>query len=89
MPSKLAERCILAGSKIGDHIFDPFGGAGTTAMVSMQLERHATLIELNTDYATVAHNRLLSMKPNINNKKTINNLKNSVFDELFESKENK
>ena len=37
---------------------DPFGGAGTGGMVAQRLNRDATLIELNSDYAAMARNRI-------------------------------
>lgn len=47
MPNALAELCILAGSKPGDHVLDPFGGTGTTGLVAERLNRHSTLIDLD------------------------------------------
>jgi DNA modification methylase len=37
-PPKLIRPCILAGTKLGDLVLDPFGGSGTTAMVALQLK---------------------------------------------------
>lgn len=58
MPPDLAERCIKAGSAKGDTILDPFGGAGTTALVADRLGRNATIIELNPEYAALARERV-------------------------------
>jgi len=58
MPRDLAERCVRAGSRIGDTVLDPFGGAGTTALAAQGLGRRALLIELNPDYAALAKRRL-------------------------------
>jgi DNA modification methylase len=63
MPPELAERCVKAGSKPGDHVLDPFGGAGTTALVADRLKRHATIIELNPEYAAIARKRLTDDSP--------------------------
>jgi DNA modification methylase len=41
---------ILAGSKPGDVVLDPFGGSGTVGMVSRALGRKSVLIDLSTDY---------------------------------------
>jgi len=60
MPVDLAERCILAGSAKGDTILDPFGGAGTTALVADRLGRNAIIVELNADYAAMARNRIIA-----------------------------
>jgi DNA modification methylase len=58
MPPELAKTCIKAGTKPGDMVLDPFGGAGTTGLVADRLQRNATLIELNPAYATMARNRI-------------------------------
>jgi site-specific DNA-methyltransferase (adenine-specific) len=63
MPPDLAERCIKAGSKPGDHVLDPFGGAGTTGLVADRLGRHATLCELNPEYARIARERITADAP--------------------------
>lgn len=47
MPNALAELCVLAGTKAGDHVLDPFGGGGTTGLVAERLNRHSTLIDLD------------------------------------------
>jgi DNA modification methylase len=57
-PTELARRCILAGSRPGDMILDPFGGSGTVGLVAHHLGRSATLIELNPEYAELARNRI-------------------------------
>lgn len=62
-PPKLIEPCILAGSKQGDTILDPFGGAGTTGLVADRLGRNALLIELNPQYAAMARRRITDDAP--------------------------
>jgi DNA modification methylase len=49
-PPALIKPCILAGTKPGDVVLDPFGGSGTTGMVALELGRKAILIELNPEY---------------------------------------
>ena len=63
MPPELARRCILAGSRRGDMVLDPFGGAGTTGLVADRLGRDATLIELNPAYAEMARHRITDDAP--------------------------
>jgi DNA modification methylase len=46
-PPGLPERCILAGSRPGDVVLDPFAGSGTTLAVAKQLGRAYVGIELN------------------------------------------
>ncbi len=57
-PTELAKRCILAGCPAGGTVLDPFGGAGTTGLVSDRLQRDAILIELNPEYAEMARRRI-------------------------------
>ena len=57
-PPELPEICIKAGSKPGDTVLDPFGGAGTTGLVADRLQRNAILIELNPAYAAMASKRV-------------------------------
>jgi DNA modification methylase len=58
MPVDLAERCILAGTRRGDLVLDPFGGAGTVPLVARRLGRRGQMIELNPTYAEMARERL-------------------------------
>ena len=58
MPPALAERCIRAGSRVGDTVLDPFAGAGTTLLVASRLGRSGIGIELNPEYARLAQQRV-------------------------------
>lgn len=49
-PPELIRPCILAGSRIGDTVLDPFSGSGTTGMVATQEGRKYVGIDLNADY---------------------------------------
>lgn len=57
-PSDLIKPCILAGSKEQDIVFDPFMGAGTTALVALEYNRQFIGTELNPDYVALAENRI-------------------------------
>jgi DNA modification methylase len=63
MPPDLAERAINAGTKPGDTVLDPFGGAGTTGLVADRLGRHAVLCEINPEYAQLARERIHADAP--------------------------
>ena len=56
-PKALVEPCILAGSRPGDIIFDPFLGSGTVAQVAQRLGRHWIGCELNPEYIDLQHDR--------------------------------
>jgi DNA modification methylase len=63
MPPALVELCLLAGSREGDMVLDPFGGAGTTGLVAERMHRHAVLVELNPEYAALATERIRGDAP--------------------------
>lgn len=57
-PTELIEDCVKAGSPPGGIVFDPFMGSGTTAVVSVSLQRHYLGIELNPKYLKLAEKRI-------------------------------
>lgn len=57
-PPELAERCLKAGCPAGGTVLDPFGGAGTTALVADRMGLDCTIIELNPEYAEIARSRI-------------------------------
>lgn len=57
-PEALVEPCILAGSRPGDMVLDPFSGAGTTGVVALKTQRAYIGIELNPDYVAMTERRL-------------------------------
>ena len=57
-PTELIEPCVLAGSKVGDIVLDPFMGSGTTAHVADSLGRKYLGCELNESYKELQNNRL-------------------------------
>jgi DNA modification methylase len=65
-PPKLIEPCILAGCPEGGTVLDPFNGAGTTGMVALRHNRSYVGIELNSEYAELARNRIRDDAPLLN-----------------------
>lgn len=57
-PEKLVETCILASTKEGDVVLDPFIGSGTTALVACKLGRNFTGVELVKKYKDMAESRV-------------------------------
>ena len=57
-PPALIEPCILAGSRPGDIVLDPFMGSGTTAAVSVQHGRKYLGCELNPEYKSLQDQRI-------------------------------
>jgi len=57
-PEKLFAKLILASSREGDLVFDPFLGSGTTAVVAQKLARHFCGIEQDKEYCLLSQKRL-------------------------------
>ncbi len=63
-PAKLLERLIMAASKEGDIILDPFNGSGTTGIVAHNMKRQYIGIELDVDYLELTKKRYLGGESN-------------------------
>lgn len=57
-PEKLLAKIILASSDENDVVFDPFSGAGTTAVVAKKLNRKYVGIEIDETYCCLTEKRL-------------------------------
>ena len=57
-PESLLHRVVLASTRVGDVILDPFFGSGTTGAVAKQLGRDFIGIERDPDYIAVAEKRI-------------------------------
>ncbi len=60
-PAELARLCILAGSRPGDLVLDPFAGVGTVGEVCERLARRWIGVELSTEYGPLARQRTAQM----------------------------
>jgi DNA modification methylase len=63
MPEKLVDPCVLAGSREGDTVIDPFAGSGTVGVVALRHNRQFIGIELNPAYVKLAEQRIESSMP--------------------------
>jgi len=59
-PVALIERCVLASTKEGDLVLDPFLGGGTTAVACVRLKRGCVGIELDEAHASLTVQRIKS-----------------------------
>ena len=59
-PTELIRPCVLAGSRPGDVVLDPFNGSGTTGLVSIEERRKYIGIDINTEYLAIAEARIKS-----------------------------
>jgi modification methylase len=62
-PEALLHRVLLASTKPGDLVLDPFFGTGTTGAVAKRLGRHFIGIEREKDYAQIARSRIAEVVP--------------------------
>lgn len=62
-PPEIPTRCILASTRPGDVVLDPFSGAGTTGTAARALGRRYVGIDLHAEYHNLAANRLVRTLP--------------------------
>jgi len=62
-PEALLHRVLLASSKPGDVVLDPFFGTGTTGAVARRLGRSFVGIERDPEYAALARRRIAAVEP--------------------------
>ena len=74
-PTALIEPCILAGSRHGDIVLDPFMGSGTTAQVALQHGRRYLGCELNPAYGDLQQERIAKATPAKDNEITTEYMK--------------
>ena len=60
-PVEVARRLIGMFSFVGDTVFDPFSGLGTTMLAAMHMHRSSIGFEIEPDYVELAKNRLGSL----------------------------
>jgi len=74
-PEALLERIILASTKKGDLILDPFTGSSTTGIVAYKFGRKFIGIDNEKKYLDLSIKRFKYLENNIKNKQTLPNLK--------------
>ena len=65
MPESILERIIRAASNVGDLVFDPFAGSGTTLAVAKRLGRRWLGCEISPAYAAAATQRIGKVRPEV------------------------
>ena len=84
-PEKLLAKIILASTKPGDVVFDPFLGSGTTSVTAKKLDRKFVGIEVDKTYALYTEKRLAMAEQD----KKIQGYKDGVFWERNATNSNK
>jgi DNA modification methylase len=62
LPDKLMERIILLTTNKGSLVFDPFCGAGTTALAALKLNRDFITIDLDPNYVRITEEKINTME---------------------------
>jgi modification methylase len=62
-PEALLHRVLMASTRRGDVVLDPFAGSGTTAAVAKRLGRRFIAIEREAEYARLAQERVDAVDP--------------------------
>ena len=57
-PLRLLRRAVLASTREGDLVFDPFCGSGTTGVAAKELDRFFVGAETEQEYAGLAERRI-------------------------------
>jgi len=60
-PISLLRHLILNSTQIGDYVYDPFGGSGSTLIACEQTKRKCLMVELDPKYCQVIVNRYQKM----------------------------
>jgi len=61
-PPELPRLCILAGSRPGDVVLDPFCGSGTTLVAAKELGRHWIGIDISPAYCELSRKRIAAAR---------------------------
>ena len=61
-PLRLLRRAVLASTREGDLVFDPFSGSGTTGVASKELGRFFVGAEMEREYAGLAERRIAAVQ---------------------------
>ena len=62
LPDKLMERILQLATRPGDVVFDPFCGAGTTALAALKLGRKFVVTDVDQDYVRITNEKLAAMR---------------------------
>ena len=57
-PDKLAEDHVISWSNVGDLVFDPMVGSGTTGVAALKLDRKFIGTDISEEYCQISRKRL-------------------------------
>jgi len=65
LPVRLLLRTLLLTTQEGNLVFDPFGGAGTTAVAAKMLQRRWVITDIDPKYCEIATQNLARLQPTL------------------------
>ena len=83
-PVGLLRRLILNSTAVGDTVYDPFGGSGSTLIACEQVKRRCRMIELDQKYVDV----IIKRWQNLTNKKATHLQSGEAFDDILKKQVN-
>jgi site-specific DNA-methyltransferase (adenine-specific) len=78
LPEKLLERIIKLTTRRGGLVFDPFCGAGTTAIAATKLGRKFVVVDMDANYVRITKEKLAALKQNVRTNGEFNVPRNST-----------
>ena len=78
LPEKLLERIIKLTTLPGGLVFDPFCGAGTTAIAATKLGRRFVVVDMDPNYVRITKEKLAAMKQHAKTNGEFNVPRNSI-----------
>jgi site-specific DNA-methyltransferase (adenine-specific) len=72
-PLELLRRIVLASSKEGDVVLDPFSGSGTTGVMANRFDRKFIGIDIEKEYCDLTLRRINGLRQNLKTTNLINN----------------
>lgn len=70
-PEELPKRLIKMFSFVGETVFDPFAGSGTTSLAAKHLDRNSIGYEINKDFLPIIKRKLCGDQPSLINNSQI------------------
>jgi site-specific DNA-methyltransferase (adenine-specific) len=65
-PEKLAEEHIISWTNVGDIVFDPMAGSGTTLKMAAKNNRHFIGCDISEEYVEISRKRIKSIQQTLN-----------------------
>ena len=65
LPPEFVCRIINYSTNVGDTVYDPFGGVGTTAMAAKECSRNYVISDIDPNYTSIAQDNIKNVQLNL------------------------